>query len=296
MRFKRMLRNLLVAATLFALLLSGCFTILSVEQPDSAMPGQQITIKLLVRTESDPGWGLINDGQYGIFGIMMPDDWNVDSVWYRSHDVPPDTSDLRPMIMEYLDPADPDNSPGGKVDYWTDSLEFHYPPPDGMWWEVYQSVEEDSTQIDTGYVDLFVKVTVGSREGSYDLAYFTTMATLDWDEEHYYSYSPGHTITVSATAIEDRATTLPGTFTLYQNYPNPFNPRTTIRYELQKAADVSLTLHDLNGRQVDLIFAGKQATGMHQINYNAEHLASGIYLYRLSDGRHSLTRKLMIIK
>jgi len=296
MNIHRMTQNVFAMFFAFILLLFGCFTILDVQQPAAVKPGDQITVQLLVRTEADPDWGLIDDGQYGILGIMMPDDWTVTSVRYEPVKTGTDTSDVEGRVMEYLDPADPDNAPGGKVDYWTDSLEYHYPPPDDMWWEVYQAVEEDSTQIDTGYVNVFIEFTVGQREGTYDMAYFTSMATLDWDFEWQYSYSPGHTVTVSATAIEPSKSVVPGAFSLYQNYPNPFNPETRIRYELEKRSQIQLTLHDINGKTIRVLSEGAQSAGQHQYILNGSDLASGVYMYRLTDGVHTLTRKLVMVR
>ncbi len=42
-------------------------------------------------------------------------------------------------------------------------------------------------------------------------------------------------------------------FSSLANYPNPFNTETTISYFLPEAADVELTVHDLNGRIVNTL-------------------------------------------
>jgi len=290
------LRKMLFSTTVLLIFVSGCFTILSVDQPATAKPGDEITVKMVVRTEEDPAWGLIDDGQFGILGIMMPEDWDVKSVWYNAKDMSSANSDLSPNTMEYLDPADPDKAPGGKVDYWTDSLYMHYPPPEGMMWIVYQSVNIDSTKMDTGYVDLYVQFTVGQKEGSFDLAYFVSMASLDWDFDNYYSYSPGHTITISTTALEEKQNHHPAVFSLQQNYPNPFNPVTTIRYELAGMEHVRLIISDLSGKTVATLADEVQDSGLHSLQFSGKDLSSGIYVYTLTAGNSILARKMVLCK
>lgn len=72
-----------------------------------------------------------------------------------------------------------------------------------------------------------------------------------------------------------------GGFKLHQNYPNPFSERTTIPYELGRAASVSLTVHDVLGRRVAVFEEGIRQAGRYEIRL-AKDLASGVYFYRLS--------------
>jgi len=50
----------------------------------------------------------------------------------------------------------------------------------------------------------------------------------------------------------------PLAFTLEQNYPNPFNPRTTLRFRLRQASEVSLRIYDARGRLVRTLLADAQ--------------------------------------
>ncbi len=74
---------------------------------------------------------------------------------------------------------------------------------------------------------------------------------------------------------------LPMAFELGTNYPNPFNPTTTIPYRLGEAAHVQLDVVDLTGRHIATLVDGYQPAGHHTVRFEALHLASGIYLYRL---------------
>ena len=74
---------------------------------------------------------------------------------------------------------------------------------------------------------------------------------------------------------------LPSAITLLQNFPNPFNPTTTITYELPRAANVSLRIFDVLGREVATLANELKEAGRHRSTWTA-NVSSGIYFYRLS--------------
>ncbi|MEQ9090071.1 MAG: GLUG motif-containing protein [Balneola sp.] len=98
-----------------------------------------------------------------------------------------------------------------------------------------------------------------------------------------------------ATSTEDEAS-LPDKFSLSQNYPNPFNPTTTIKYDLPIASVVKLTVFDILGRKVATLVNERKEAGYHQIIFNAQAMASGVYLYRLEAGNNIFIKKLTLIK
>lgn len=86
-------------------------------------------------------------------------------------------------------------------------------------------------------------------------------------------------------------------FKLNQNYPNPFNPSTTITYEIPISAEVKIEVFNAIGVKVATLAEGDKSAGMYTVQYDFSHLASGMYLYRLTaDGRLITTRKMMFIK
>lgn len=71
-------------------------------------------------------------------------------------------------------------------------------------------------------------------------------------------------------------------FFLSQNYPNPFNPITNIKYTLPQNSQVVLEVFNILGEKVVAFDNGIKPAGYHETVFNANDLASGIYIYRLS--------------
>ena len=89
---------------------------------------------------------------------------------------------------------------------------------------------------------------------------------------------------------------IPVEFVLDGNYPNPFNPMTTIRFGLPEASSVALTIYDLQGKEVTRLLDQQLDAGYHHISWNAGHLPSGVYFYRLDAGTFSDTGKMLLVK
>jgi hypothetical protein len=93
-----------------------------------------------------------------------------------------------------------------------------------------------------------------------------------------------------------RAGELPAGVELLQNYPNPFNPTTSIRYQLPSASEVKLVVYDLLGREVAVLVDERRDAGVHEVRFDASHLASGVYMYRLQSGAFTQTRTLVVLR
>ncbi|MCH8557193.1 MAG: DUF4397 domain-containing protein [Balneolia bacterium] len=98
------------------------------------------------------------------------------------------------------------------------------------------------------------------------------------------------------TSIEDPAIEAPLSFELNQNYPNPFNPTTNITYTLPESGNVTLEVFNLQGQRVAVLVNGTQNAGSHTVTFDANNLASGVYLYRLQSGSFSQVQKMMLVK
>ncbi|MDP4115645.1 MAG: LamG-like jellyroll fold domain-containing protein [Bacteroidota bacterium] len=91
-------------------------------------------------------------------------------------------------------------------------------------------------------------------------------------------------------------TGLPKTYELSNNYPNPFNPSTRINVSLPEDQVVKLCVYNILGEKVATLINRKMEAGVHEINFNAANLASGIYIYKIEAGKFTQTKKMMLIK
>ena len=89
---------------------------------------------------------------------------------------------------------------------------------------------------------------------------------------------------------------VPGTFSLYQNYPNPFNPVTKIRYELASKSQVSIRLYDILGSEVLLLLNEEKEPGIYELEFDANQLSSGTYIYQMIANNFIETKKMVLLK
>lgn len=88
----------------------------------------------------------------------------------------------------------------------------------------------------------------------------------------------------------------PEKFILNQNFPNPFNPGTVISYHLSNADYVTLKIYDLLGKEVASLVNERQSAGIHSVNFKGSSLTSGTYIYKLTAGGISETKRMMLLK
>ncbi|MCK4980649.1 MAG: T9SS type A sorting domain-containing protein [Candidatus Delongbacteria bacterium] len=88
----------------------------------------------------------------------------------------------------------------------------------------------------------------------------------------------------------------PSSVDLYQNYPNPFNPNTQIKFSLDKVDHVKLSVLNYSGQLVSSLVDRVMGKGIHEINFDASDLNSGIYFYILETDESSISKKMILIK
>jgi endo-1,4-beta-xylanase len=92
------------------------------------------------------------------------------------------------------------------------------------------------------------------------------------------------------------STSRPTTFSLSQNYPNPFNPNSDIRYQISEFRIVRLCVYDVLGREVAVLVDEAKQPGAYTVRFDGSGLASGVYLYRLTSGSFTQTRKMVLAR
>lgn len=110
-------------------------------------------------------------------------------------------------------------------------------------------------------------------------------------------------ISFMQTAIQNNPVTISSTsemipeeFKLSQNYPNPFNPETIISFSLPKSEFVKLSVHNITGQEIEILYEGDLQPGEYSYKWNAGQLASGIYFYKFTSLSNAQSKKMMLMK
>ena len=88
----------------------------------------------------------------------------------------------------------------------------------------------------------------------------------------------------------------PVQFTLEQNYPNPFNPSTKISWQSPVGSWQTLKVYDILGNEVTTLVNEFIEAGRHEVEFKAENLASGVYIYRIEAGQFTSTKKMILLR
>ncbi|MCU7493716.1 MAG: T9SS type A sorting domain-containing protein [Ignavibacteria bacterium] len=163
---------------------------------------------------------------------------------------------------------------------------------------------KDNSENEAGYIierkmdaDFIPIDTVNANTLSY------TDSTAKPATYHYriYAYTPfavsaySNIASITLTGV-DAFAFIPNEFRLFQNYPNPFNPVSTIRYWLPERSFVELKIFDMLGREVSTLLNEEKDPGEYKIQFNASGIPSGVYIYTISAGRFTDTKKFILLK
>ncbi len=88
----------------------------------------------------------------------------------------------------------------------------------------------------------------------------------------------------------------PMNYELSQNYPNPFNPSTTIRFSVPESSFTNLTIFNSLGEKIEELVNEVKEPGVHSIQFNAQDLSSGTYIYRIITNDYVQTKKMVLLK
>lgn len=130
----------------------------------------------------------------------------------------------------------------------------------------------------------------------------TTVYCENSDTVWFGTYRSGISVFVNGVSFVENSMNPVAGYMLRQNYPNPFNPSTTIIYELNEPAGVSLSVFDVSGHLVRKLVTGAfMSAGKHQVTWDGMNAIgtpspSGVYFYRLDTGFHSESRRMLLVK
>lgn len=103
-------------------------------------------------------------------------------------------------------------------------------------------------------------------------------------------------IQFTLTDVEVEENFIPTEIKLYPNYPNPFNPTTTISFSLPSSQIVNIRVYNLLGEQVADYSNQIYSAGLNEVNFNANELASGVYIVSLETNTIHISQKIALMK
>lgn len=104
------------------------------------------------------------------------------------------------------------------------------------------------------------------------------------------------------TPVKEIKSNLPEKYSLEQNYPNPFNPSTKIKFNIPKDSNVKLEIFNIIGERIKTLISNKEyKPGSYTVTWNGTNqfgrqVPSGVYLYKITAGKFSSVKKMMLLK
>ncbi len=119
------------------------------------------------------------------------------------------------------------------------------------------------------------------------------------DGKNSFTTNSPYSIDVDAggvTSVIETSSSVPSEYSLEQNYPNPFNPTTNINFSISTSEFVTLKIYNALGQEVATVVNEFLNAGSYNVNFNAEYLASGMYIYKITTNSFVSTKKMLLLK
>ncbi len=137
-------------------------------------------------------------------------------------------------------------------------------------WQNWQTLTLSNIQMQSGKHSMMVQF----LSGGFNLNYLLFSSTTD--------------------AVDDNKKEL--TFQLNQNYPNPFNPVTVIKYSIPLRSFVTVKVFNILGKEIASLVNETKNAGEYSVEFNGSNLSSGVYFYRITAGKYSDLKKMILLK
>jgi len=85
-------------------------------------------------------------------------------------------------------------------------------------------------------------------------------------------------------------------FSVSQNFPNPFNPTTRIEFTIPSDNKVEVKVYSVLGTEIATLLNEYKEAGSYSIDFSASNLVSGVYLYRITSGKYSEIKKMILLR
>ena len=106
--------------------------------------------------------------------------------------------------------------------------------------------------------------------------------------------SPG--IPFDGTLDIEKVLLNPSSFDLVSLYPNPFNPEVTIQVKIYEEGTLNIDVFNLSGQRVKTLINGTFRAGSYSFNWDSSRSPSGMYFFKLKNGKTVIVRKALLLK
>jgi len=89
---------------------------------------------------------------------------------------------------------------------------------------------------------------------------------------------------------------IPQIFNLGTIYPNPFNSSTNISYTVSQGSEISIVIHDIQGRQIEKIVNEYKNPGYYNLIWNSNSIPSGVYFVKMKSIDGIKVKKILLLK
>jgi len=134
-----------------------------------------------------------------------------------------------------------------------------------------------------------------ARTNGYSYIYNKSSISHSWFDKGGVGYTFYNTDSIFVN-VDEKILTLVDDFEVHQNYPNPFNPSTNISFSIAQTNFVLLKVYDVLGNEIATLVNDELTTGNYVVEFDASHLSSGVYLYKIQAGNFTKTQKMLLLK
>ena len=127
--------------------------------------------------------------------------------------------------------------------------------------------------------------------------YWLESQSLNGETEYYGPLQ----VQILAQDEEQELPVIPMETKLYSAFPNPFNPTTNLRYSMKEAGEVMIQVYNVKGQLLKTFHNKHDAPGYYQVSWDGrdargKSLSTGVYFYRMTSGKYSATKKMVLSK
>ena len=104
------------------------------------------------------------------------------------------------------------------------------------------------------------------------------------------------TLNVPAFPVDVASAATPASFALHPVYPNPSHLGATLAFDVPTAGPITLAVYDTLGRRVATIVEGNLSAGSHRVVWEADGVASGVYVVQLTGSPGQISQKITLLR